>query len=620
MIFLKALLRTFRGFIRQNFFVVFAALSLFLPDLQLRGLVSPKAFSEPFVAPTTWLFSFCWIFVIVFVCLFILPRKSGRIAYIITASVFIILSFSQYIYFKIFDQFFWLKSIALLGEGAEYIGFALKHIDAPVLICSLLSVIFLVLAAFFWKKPKIRSLALWLVALFPILIINTAHILMQPQVHGDSVDDWDSWRKPRVVYSQFNDVNKSFDASGLYQFTIRDFYKTFFAPDKYGKAEFLLVDEYFSRKTPPKENQYTGLFKGKNVIAVMLEGIDTWMIDEKYTPTLSYMMKNGINFENYYSPFFGTGHTFNAEFAFNTGFFTPQSAVSAVNFSSNSYPYALPRLFEEAGYTARSFHYNDSEFYNRGIMHKSFGYEKYHSFTEFGMPETVAQADSNIFKNDEIYKKIIEEKPFFSFLITYSGHVPYTFDDAKLSLAKANHPDLIDQSMDPEKNNCLILARDTDDFFRLLLTRLSEDGLLDDTAIIAFTDHYAYGFSDQQKLESYKNGEILYRVPAFIYSHGEKPLRIKKPAMTIDLLPTVLNLFGLRPDGGYIGNDILSDETPGFVYFGTSAWLDEKMYHIPQEAGPDPQNADHIAAQNARVQESFRINDIVISGDYYGKK
>lgn len=611
--------KAFTKFTKANSFIIFAVLSLVLPDIQLRTL-EPYVFVEQFVTPTTYVFTLLWAAIILSVCLVVLPKKAGRVIYIITTALFIILSLCQYIYFKIFDQFFWLKSIALVGEGTEYLGFAVKYVDTWLLTFTILSVLCLVVAALKWRsfyKPR-RMFRAWMIV--PILGISLLHMLMLPEIHGDPMEDWDSWRRPRVVYKHFNDVNKSFKTCGLYQFTFRDIYNTLIAPADFGKKEMDRVDQYFAKKPKARPNEYTGLLKGKNVIAVMLEGIDTWMIDEKHTPTLSRMMDEGISFENYYSPFFGTGHTFNAEFAFNTGLFTPLSAVSAVNFSTNSFPYALPQLFAKAGYSVNSYHYNDSEFYNRGIMHKSFGYEKYHSFTEFGMPETVSQADSNILKNDKIYGAMVGKKPFFDFIITYSGHVPYTFDDAKLTLAKANHPELIDPNMDTEKNNCLILAADTDDFFRQLLDRLESDGILEDTVIIAYTDHYAYGFSDLEKLKSFKKDEILYRVPAFIYTKGLSSKKVSKPMMTIDWLPTLVNLFDLRSDGKYIGNDILDSNTDGFVYFNDASWLDETMYYIPSNGEPAAEAKEHIQTQNQRMKEILDINNIIVSGDYYKKK
>lgn len=618
---MKQNIKILGAWLKKYCFLFFAAASLLIPDILLRNLMTTQVFTEPYVAVVRWLFTAFWCILILSVCFLVLPKKAGRIVYIVITGIFIILSFSQYVYFKIFNQYFWLKSIALVGEGAKFAGYAVSQIDVKVLVHALLAILFLVLAAITWKAPEQKSKKRWLLALIPIIFISGTHIYMQPELHNDAQHDWDWWKKPRVVYKNFNDINKSFEVAGLYQLTFRDLYKTVFAPEMYGDEEFLKVDKYFEEKGAPATNEYTGIFKGKNVIAVMMESVDNWMINKTYTPTLYKMMKNGIHFSNYHASIFGAGCTFNSEFAFNTGYFTPKSAVSAVAFSTNSYPYSLANLFRDAGYTTNSFHFNNSEFYNRGIMHKSFGYEKYNSLTNFGISAKDAELDSNMPANDAVYEKMVGEKPFFNFIITYSAHLPYDHDDSKLLLAKEKYPHLINKSMHTEKNNSMILAADTDEFFRILLNRLEQDGILEDTVIVAYTDHYAYGLQDQELLSELKEqDEIIYRVPAFIYAPGMKGIKITKPMMTIDWLPTLVNLFDLSREGRYIGNDIFSPENKGFVYYDNAAWLDDTMYYTPDAGEPAEKDKAYVKERNNRVQESMEINDIVISGNYYGKK
>lgn len=618
---MKASVKKILAFLNEHYFYVFAVMALLLPDLQLRYLVWPKVYDEFFATIIPFLFDLAWISLIFYGSLALFPKKWGRLIFIILTSIFIFFSLAQYIYFQIFEQFFRLESIGLAGEGGDYLSYALSYMDGRLIFCTALSILCLVVTAIRWKRPNHTGKFAKLLVLVPVLAIFLLHLFMQPELFGESQDDWDSWSKPRVIYKEFNDANKSLDITGLYHFVARDFFKTYLMDSGYDKKDFETVDQYFAeRKAEYTENQYTGLLKGKNVIAVMLEGIDDWMVNDKYTPVMRYMMKNGINFANHYAPTFGTGYTLGSEFCFNTGYYTPVSSVSAVNFVSNEYPYALPQLFKNAGYSANSFHYNNSEFYNRGIMHKSLGFEKYHSFMDYGIPDYVAQADSNVLKNDQIYKDMVKTQPFFSFVITYSGHVPYTFDDAKLALAKANHPDLVDPSMDAEKNNCLLLARDTDDFFRQLLERLNKDGLLENTAIVVYTDHYAYGFSDQEKLLQYSieaGCDNMYRVPAFIYSPGITPVNITKPSHTADLLPTIINLFGLENNHCYIGNDILWDKNTGFAYFGNLSWIDSSMSHTPSDQEVPQEILEHVQKGNARVRQSLNINDIVITGNYF---
>ncbi len=608
------------GILKKYYFILFCIIALLIPDLMLKSVVGEGFFKQNYVGNVNSIFTIGWILLIIVLSVFVLPKLWGKIAFGITSLFFTILSLCQYIYFKIFDQFFWIKSILVADEGANYLDYAIKMMDLRLVSCTLVSAIALILALIFWKSPTFKRKQKTIFFVVPTLVLLITHICMQPELHGDPTNEWDTWRRPRIVYKNFNDANKSIEISGLYQFTFRDIFKTICPIRQYSEKDYKRIDEYFEQKGEPPVNEYTGLFEGKNVIAVMMESIDTWTIDKKHTPTLYKMMKNGIEFTNYNAPFFGVGFTFSSEFAFNTGFFTPVSAVSASNFSSNSFPYALARLFKEKGYFANSFHFNSPEFYNRGIMHKSFGYEKYHSLSEFGITGAAAELDSNILKNDELFNKMTEKTPFYSFFITYSAHLPYSGDSAKLELAKEYRPDLINGKIDEEKNNMQILAADTDEFFRQLLEKLEKHGLMENTVIIAYTDHFAYGISDQEKLGKWKGEKLSYTVPAFIYAQGIKPQKIKKPMMTIDWAPTIVNLFGLERKGRYIGNDIFEPSNKGFALFETWGWMDDKMYFVPSEDIPPPDKISYVENQNSRVKESLEINDAVILSDYYKKR
>ncbi len=607
-------------FIKRYYFILFLSLALIFPDMLVKGIQGTGFFTEGYVKTVSYIFELCWVFIFVFFCVFLMPKKAGRIVFFAISMAFICLSLSQYIYHRIFDQFFWLKSIALAGEGKDYCGYALNMVDERVIIYVSAALISLIIGLFSWTKPKTGKKTGILIFLIPLLTLAFTHIGMRPEIHKDNVNGWDTWKKPRVVYKNFNDINKAFEITGLYHFTYLDLCKNIFFEGKYSEEDLHGINEYFEAKGEPSVHKYTGLFEGKNVIAVMMESMDTWMIDEKNTPTLYKMMNKGINFTNYNAPFFGVGFTFSSEFAFNTGFFTPVSAVSASNFSTNSFPYALARLFKEKGYGVNSFHFNSPEFYNRGIMHKSFGYDKYNSFQDFNLTGTEAELDSSILKNDEIYEKMTEETPFFNFFITYSAHLPYKGDSPKLLLAKEIWEDRINEEIPEEKNNIEILAHDTDEFFRLLLERLKEDDLLKDTVIIGYTDHFAYGVSDSELLNEWKGDTLSYTVPAFIYAEGIKPLEVSKPMMTIDWAPTIVNLFGLSDEGRYIGNDILDPENPGFAYFETWGWMDSSMYYLPSEEELFADQQEYIALQNKRVKDSIETNDKVVLGDYYKER
>jgi len=601
---------------KKYVFMIFGVLTLMLPDMAVKSLLGLGFFWQGYVSIVSWMFPLLWSLLVICLAAFLMPKKLGKIFFSVSSVIWIIYSISEYIYYKMFKRFFWLKSLMLAGEGAAYADQIIQQIDAKLIIFTVLEIVFLVLTLIYWKRPRTSRFAKFSIVLVPILIISFIHVAMQPR---EFKSVWDLWSNPRAVYKSFTDVNKSMEIAGIHQFFFRDVVTTVFPKQPYDEEDYKRVDEFFEKKGAPEENEYTGIFEGKNVIVVMMESMDTWMINEKDTPTINMMMKEGINLTNYNAPFFGAGYTFGSEFAFNTGFYTPSSAISAANFSTNTFPYSLARIFSEAGYSANSFHFNNSEYYNRGIMHECFGYEKYNSFSDFGMTGTEGELDSNILKNDAIFEKMTpEDKPFFDFLITYSPHLPYEDDNERIIITKGYYPELVDETVEGNRNNISLLARDTDEFFRLLIEKLNEKGILEDTVIIAYTDHYAYGVYDDDMVMEWKNNEgLIYRVPAFIYSKGMEPMEISKPTMTIDWAPTIVNLFGLETDARYLGNDML-DPDGGLVVFESRAWLDDKMYYEPSaEQEVLPEDKAHVEQQSKYVNDIIEINDIIILGDYY---
>ncbi len=607
-------------YIKRVVFCLVAVLTLLLPDILLSSFVQPKVYIVEsltlYADVLPLVFSGMWIGLFFLFSVLVLPKRWGRILYVFIGALFFIFAFSQYVYYGIFEQFFRLGSLGLAGEGADYLSYALTKIDAKLIVFTVLEIIGLIFTCILWEKPKFKKLPAKIVSktlfILPIIGLVFLHCKMMPNPNDHNY--WDAWKRPGVIYEDFTDANKSLDITGVYHFALRDVYKLCVSETDYSEKEYQTVDNFFEqKKSENTPHQYSGMFEGKNVIAVMLEGVDDWMITEKYTPVMKYMMENGINFSNHYAPLYGTGYTLGSEFCFNTGYYTPISGISAVNYIDNYFPYTIPKLFAQKGYTVNSFHFNNAEFYNRGIMHKAIGFEKYHAFTEYGIGEYEAMSDSRAIQHDQLFNAITKDEPFYSFIITYSPHIPYTGEDAKLVYARENHPELIDPEMDIETNNCHILARDTDDFFRTLLEKLQVSGKLEDTVIIAYTDHYAYGFSDHQRLEGYSPNPNPMHVPAFIFNYGTEPMEITKPTQTSDMAPTIVSLFGLENHHCYIGNDVLNPDYNGFVYFADYGWIDGDFVFNPGDEG----NTEQMKNGQLRAKQHIDINDIVIAGDYF---
>ena len=603
-------------------FWIFAILPLVTSDIILRYVLNPISLKSSYVFVPI-LFNLFWISLILYICKFILPKKIGRVIYVIFTVIFGFWFFVNFISFKMFSKYLWIETIFLFSEAKNYSSAVIQYINIKVILVGIIYIGSIALTCILWRESKIKNR---IIRVLPVVIfiigILGVNAYMGVKLDKDKANGaWEVWDKPTLVYSKFADSNKSLNIAGLYQYTFKSIYKTFLNKNKVLPEKEAIVDKFFAERSIKKANEMTGILKDKNIIFVLMESIDDWMINDKYMPTVKYMMESGINFTNHYMPNVGVGYTLNAEFAANTGFYCPSTETSASIFTKNSFPYALASMANEKGYIGNSFHFNGKNFYNRLGLHRQFGYKDYKSFMNYLSIEKCVQ-DSEAVKSDKIYGMMTENEKFLDFVITYSVHLPYDKEDNKLKGAMANYPELIDESLDLETRNALLLAHDTDEFFRILLERLEEDELLDNTVIIAFTDHYSYGITGGRSKVLALRGEnedaIAERVPFFIYSPGLEHREVKKVTSTIDILPTITNMLGLDNYGYYLGNDAFDDKYKGLVYFPNGNWYDGNIYY---KAGQvvNEKDKEYVDETNKYIAKLIDINDYVILTDYFSR-
>lgn len=602
-------------------FWLFCVLPLITADIVLRYVLNPIYMTNIYnIVPV--LFNLFWIFLIVYTCKCLLPRRIGRIVYIAFSMAFGVWFFANFISFKMFSRYLWFESIFLVSEATDYISVVGQYINLKVILVGVIYISSIIIACILWpeieKKSRIKKFAPVAVSILGVVMLN---MFMNIAIAKDkAVGAWEVWDKPTLIYDKFVDANKSLNVSGLYQYTFKSIYKAFSEENKISKDQEEEIDKFFLEKSQHEDNEMTGILKDKNVIVVLMESIDNWMITEKYTPTIKYMMENGINFVNHYMPNVGIGYTFNAEFAVNTGYYCPSTETSASIFTKNTFPFALANVASKAGYTANSFHFNSRNFYNRAVMHRLFGYRDYKSFMSYLSIEKCVQ-DSEAVKSDKIYGMMTENDKFMNFVITYSAHLPYDVEDNKLKGALENYPELIDNALDLETRNALLLAHDTDEFFRILLERLDNDNLLENTVIIGFADHYSYGITDKNKileLRGDKDSKILEKTPFFIYSPSLKHKEVTKVTSTIDILPTLINILGLEDTGYYIGNDAFDNNYKGLVYFPNGTWYDGNIFYKNGNEYMEEEK-EYINEINKYIAKVSNVNDYVISTDYFAR-
>lgn len=599
---------------------VFVAMTFFAVDFTLRYFTRWLGYYSIFELPPS-LFSVCWIcFYVIILSLF--SRKIGRIVYAISYSVWAVYSLIQYIYYLIFDKFFFLSDIANAGEGAAYLDFVWGALDLNVAIMAALFLgmgIVSVLIYPEFKKPGTtmhRNIVRGVLA-----AIACAGMVLIPTLYTDSEEA--QFFSSKYEYREFTNSGFDMEISGLYQYVARDVWITYLQPKEDVQVMYEQVNTYLDTKTVHTDNATTGCFAGKNVILVQLESLDDWVITEENTPTIYQMMQEGINFTNMYTCIYGSGSTFSTEFAFNTGIYQSTKGAGAYSAIRNEFPYSLANFFTSLGYSTQSFHQNVGSYYNRASMHKAIGYGAYYCTRDYLSSDLMPEADASVITDDTCWELMTAQEPFFSFIITYSAHVSYNADDTLAAYALEKYPQFDDPDRDDELDYLYAKARLTDDMFAVLLERLEEDGLLENTVIIAYDDHYNYGVSDKEQVQqlSEANGSsILERTPAFIWYKGCESTEVDKICQTIDWVPTIANFFGIDVTPYVMGNDIFDDAYEGYAIFPDGTWLTKDAYAVNGIIRwNNGMTAEEISKMNTFVQKFYAANEAILESDYYAQ-
>lgn len=625
-------LKKIKEYLIKYYYILLIILPFILMDLTTR-IIGRKINFFRITKLVPNLFTLIWIFLMIGISLFLEKRK-GKILY----TFFFILSFLLFltnnIYYSMTDTFFDFSLLMLAGEGSVYIMDAILNCNIWVYISSLIIIVFFILSLKYFPKRQKTNLKNIIKVFFLFLII---HFII-PFFLGSPNEEltWSTWRNPRNIYINFNDNNKSMTVAGLYEYSFRNFYITFIKAKKTNNEEELsFLKETYNVDEENYSNKYTSLFKDKNLVIVQLEGLDNWLLTEEDTPNLYNLMNNSINFTNHYSYYNGGGSTFNSEFAVNTGFITPLSYTqNAYTFNKNNFPYTLAKLFKNEGYTVDAFHMNTTEYYSRGTNYKNWGYDNYYGLKDLGTYKDDSYTlDRELILNETFQEKMFSEEKFVNYIIAYSSHMPFTTEKGVCKklieedyLKENNLEELPEDYTIPilsEEQCARRQAKETDYMIELLIKSLEEKELIDNTVVVVFTDHYLYTLSDQEILDKYKetSNNLINKTPFFIWSKDIEKKKVKEVTSQLNILPTLINLFGLEYHPNYyIGEDALNSDYNGYVFFSDYSWYDGKVYVdggiVTNNKSIDPLDLED---KNYYINHLIRKNDLTLKYNYFNK-
>ena len=401
---------------------------------------------------------------------------------------------------------------------------------------------------------------------------------------------------------------------------------------------------YFSSASPTRKNEYTGMFKGYNVIQLVIEGFSGYAIDPELTPTLYKLANEGFVFNKYYTALHYTS-TSNGECQTLLGLYpkngNPITMKRTGVLGTNAY-FSLAQQLGREGYQVLGYHGN-YDMYGRQASHTNLGY----TWKQFGTGldvDTTSSGeiawparDTQVIENS-VDDYINSDQPFHVYYLTISGHMPYS--NNRIVQPYLDQVRALPYSQTTQ--NYMATVMEVDRALELLLQKLEEAGKLDKTLIIATGDHIPYSnagvleelsgrtFGSSKDLEALNESAIdfdVYKNTLILWSASmEEPVQVDKPCCQVDILPTVSNLLGLEYDSRMLsGRDILSD-SEGLVIFTSRSWRSDRGFYnrytqtfTPAEGVTMTQEEQeqYVSTMKKLVEYKLACTPMIVENDFY---
>lgn len=388
-------------------------------------------------------------------------------------------------------------------------------------------------------------------------------------------------------------------------------------------SEIKQINNYMINTLGTKQNKYTGLFEGKNLIYITAESFSEIAVSEELTPTLYKLINTGFVFKNFYTS--NNCSTIGGEFQSLTGLYANYNILSTFRSGNVYFPDGLSTIFENKGYNTYAYHDHSYTFQNRNKYLASIGFDNFKGCGN-GMEKLInckqwPESDVEMM-NSTISDYINSDKPFLAYYMTVSGHFEYDWYN-KMS---KKHKDAVQGLSYSDKVKAYIATQiELDQALETLIKKLDEAGKLDDTVFVLMADHYPYGLTIDEinEVSDYKRDSVIEinSNNLIIWNSKLKATTITKTAMSIDVIPTVYNLFGLEYDSRlYAGKDILSSE-PGIAIFKNRSWVTDKGTYFAANGkvvnSDGEMTQEYINNINTEVSNRMNISKLIVKNNYY---
>ena len=554
-----------------------------------------------------FMFTMFYSIILTFIISCIKSDKLKKVLFISINIFFVILYGAELVYFKIYESFFsfnGLVFITALKDGYDKVLLTMFQNFIYILLFIGPVAIYLIKGGkkfeFINKKESLLLIGLFILSIsyssFMINTVNTTNnISMYSLMHNVNM--------PKLNVENFGLLESSIISVKRRLFGFSE--KKYVTEDIYSNSSSVLnrksslkynvtnidfdnlinnelddniksLHNYFSRQTPTVQNDYTGIFKNKNLIFIVAESFDEIAIDKDLTPTLYKLKHEGIIFNNYFAPKYPAS-TADGEYMLEWGILPIIGEnYSLIDMVYNTGPYILPREFKNINY-------------NTYVYHPYYGYynyrKKYFSTLNFdGMRYCNDGINmycdhfhgSDVDMIEQSVDDYLNKDHFFTYYITLSGHGSY---DSSNFVAEKHIHKLDNYNYSNNIKYYMAANIDFDIAMEKLIDSLKKSGKLDDTVIVISSDHSPYYLTNEQvntrsnidrtnNFDRNRGSLIIYN------SKLDKKTSVDKVAMNIDVLPTILNMFGIEYDSRLIiGKDIMASNNDGLVVFPDRSFL-----------------------------------------------
>lgn len=397
--------------------------------------------------------------------------------------------------------------------------------------------------------------------------------------------------------------------------------------------EIVKLAEYMQSMPATNRNEYTGMFKGYNLIYLTAEGFSPYAVDETLTPTLYKLIHSGFVFNQYYVPLWHTS-TSDGEYTNLTGLI-PDQQFSMRRSSEISMPFGLPSFFALEGVHSYAYHNNTLDYYKRHLSHPNLGYKWQASSLGnldasvwggqvFEMEHADYWPASDLDMMKATIPQYIHEDRFHVYYMTVSGHMNYNFGGNRMS---SLHREEVSELPYSNEGKAYIACNiELDLALEYLIQELDAAGKLENTVICLSADHYPYGMETAHLEElagkPLENTLDIFRNHLILWNSEMDTVTVEKPACSQDVLPTLLNLFGFSYDSRlYAGRDILSDSTPLVIFSDRSFITDRVLYHkttghTEWTDGGEP-NEEYLDIIKKQVRSLYSYTAGILNNDFY---